>query len=82
MSYLSIQHAKKMKIPFERVHYINGYSREEKNDFPLIVKEKGNNYAPNVCGRLLACFKRLEMGYLSIQYAKKMKILIWEGSLY
>ena len=49
-----------------------GYRWEEKKDFPLIVKEKGNNYAPNEWGRRLACF-RLEMGYLSIQHAKKWK---------
>ena len=38
--------------------------------------------SPNVCGNCLDCLKRLEMGYISIQNAKKMKIFILEGSLY
>ena len=35
----------------------------------FLIKRNGKDKTPNECGRCLAGFKRLEMGYSSIQHA-------------
>ena len=78
MGYLSIQHT---KIDF-RNHLGNGYSyhfdylvRKIKKliffNILFLIKENGNFMCPKWCGSIFGCLKRLVMGYLSIQDAKK-----------